>query len=92
MGKRQLLVSVVLVRPAHEILVPWLPVLSLSLDVPLAFTRSRHQETLANGKSLRTGHELISLSRPLIKVATAVPAETFYFHALEKLQSSGRWG
>lgn len=80
MGKRQLLVSVVLVRPAHEILVPWLPVLSLSIDVPPCFHQVKTPRdtfgTPANSKSLCIGHELISLSRPLIKVATAVPAET----------------
>ena len=45
-GKRQLLVSVLLATPAHEVLVPWLLVLSLSPDVSLALTRSRHRQTL----------------------------------------------
>lgn len=45
-GKRQLLVSVLLATPAHEILVPWLLVLSPSPDVSLALTKSRHEQTL----------------------------------------------
>lgn len=45
-GKRHLLVSVLLATPAHEILVPWLLVLSWSPDVSLALTRSRHGQTL----------------------------------------------